>query len=400
MTVYALITFTTFFLSVHSPFEGNLAAGQPLPHEGGISGDESNPPPNSTTAQCLLKISWDENMLPSVDQQLLDELILSSAVSGAAKREVLGDDGQAEVIPYRIWPGDGQPSNAHVVSVAVRISGLPDDGEPRAQRYLDEICKRLKAALGEFADDHVRDLHARLAFTEKEAALAQETVSRLNALQIELCDEADHADLRRDMLFISIGQLQAQRRDLELERVAREARRTALERQLAENATRIKEAAKKDSTLLELGKVVEIRTQQLARIEQLSAAKSASDAEVAACREQLAQAQFQLAQQRQMVAARLGGEQMAELNSELTKLTIDDAEAEARLQFISTELEKTKALLSVADRYESEINLPLPMARDALESSLRDQNKLKRILATFQKPVVRLIGADEKSEKE
>ncbi|MCZ6816769.1 MAG: hypothetical protein O7F76_08790, partial [Planctomycetota bacterium] len=314
--------------------------------------------------------------------------------------KVLGDSGSAEMVPYRIWPSAGQPSNAHVVSVSVRLTGPPDDGKPLAERYLAEIPLRLEIALAGFADDHLRDLHAQLAFAEKEAAHTRETVSRLNALQIELCDQADHADLRRDMLFLTIGDLQSRRRTLEMERVAREARRAALERQLAKSAMRIKEATETDSALLELQKVVEIRTKQLARIDELVAAMAVSEPEVDACREQLAQAKYQLARQRQIAAANLGGDQLAGLNGELTSLIIDDAETEARLGFLSMELDKMKALLSVADRYEIEISLSLPMARDDLESTLRQLSKLKRTLAAFQKPVVRAIGADETPEKE
>lgn len=399
MIVRTFVTVATILFPLHGPRDTTAAAAHMPQESAGILGNDTEAATKIVSAQCLLKVSWDGDMLPSVDQQFMDGLIRSSAVAEAAKREVLGDSGVAEIYPYRIWPSEGQPSNAHVVSVAVQLSGLTGADEPLAERYLAEVHKRLESALAGFAEDHVRDLHAQLAFSEQEAVHAQETVNRLNALQVELCDEADHADLRRDMLFVTIGQLQAQRRELELESVAREARRAALERQLAANAARIKDAAETDSTLLELQKVIEIRKLQLTRIEQLVAAKTASENEAAACREQLAQSKFEFAKQRQISAARLGGEQLSDLNRELTALTIDDAEAEARLKFIVSELEKTKALLPVADRYEMAIHLPLPMAREALESAIRQQSKLKRILGAFQKPVVRSIGADEKPRK-
>jgi len=358
-------------------------------------------PSNTREASCLLKITWDSNTLP-LNEQVVEALLHSSGIKGRAVQEVLAPthdyelDELFEVLmePLNAGSLDGD-EDFLLVRLSIRITmDDPDLVKPAAEEFQAALCTRLLETLDRLGKDESKQAEKRLQRAARDRAEAEHALQELFAKQRHLCDEAGRSDLHRESILAMTRELESMRQELEMERLAQQARSEAIERQLAETSARVSRRAAEDATVAELSKIVEIQAARVARMRKLIAAGTATEAELLAAEEPLARAKAHLMERRQAAADALGGGLMPQLNIELAHMNIEAAELNARIAFVNKRLEKTRPLLELADRFEQEVGYQLPRAREALESAAMQLRRMERRLRDLSPPKITVIGAE------
>ncbi|MHC4608935.1 MAG: hypothetical protein ACYS7M_01130, partial [Planctomycetota bacterium] len=365
-------------------------------------GEKGQQPPaslsNTRQASCLLKITWDPETLP-LDEQYLHMLVYSSGVAGHAAWKVFGermwfggsfstDDATSDVsisfFPMQAETDRGMAMAALEVSIPPQAVAL----QPAAEEFLAATCRRLRSVLIEAHRSDLRRVHEQQEQVRKEQAEAEQQLVRLQELRRTLCVQAGRNDLSREAILEQIQDLERDKQHLELELAGHEAQRGALEEQIAVISQRLETATDDDTVVAELEKVVKLRAEQLGRMHELVAKGLGTSTDMVEAQEPLAMAKVELAEQRRAAMERLGAGRVAELNEELARISIHAAEAAARLRFISQQLEqgRAKKLLELADHFEREVAVQLPLARAAVEFATQWRAELQRQVRMTSEP--------------
>jgi hypothetical protein len=355
---------------------------------------------NTMKASCLLKITWDSNTLP-LNESVVEALLHSSGVKGRAVQEVLGlpyDLELDELVAVEMEPLNAGSLDDDEGFLLVRLSVAfatddPDLVKPAAEELQAALCSRLLETLDRLGKEEGKNAEKRLALADRNRAEAEEAMHKLFAKQRALCEEAGTSDLHRESVLEMTRELESMRQQLEMERVAQQARREAIERQLAETSALVSQRTAEDATVAELSKIVEIQAARVERMKKLAEAGTASETELMAAEEPLARAKAHVVERRQAAAEAHGGGLMPQLNTELAHMNIEGAELNARIQFVKERLEKARPLLELADRFEQEVGYRLQPAREALESAMMRFHHLERRLRDLRPPKITAIGA-------
>jgi len=270
------------------------------------------------------------------------------------------------------------------------ISGL----KPAAEEFMAAICSRLREAIVETHERYMEQLENRLGAAHRRADDASERLAKLQATQREFSQDAGQADLSRENITKTISASEKEKQKLEMELAGLQARREAIEKQIAKVGGKVSAKLKDDPVAKELQTIVELRKEKVAWLEKLVGSGRAPQFDLVDARAELAQAKMELARRREEIRQAGGDEVARKLNEELAELSIQTAELEGRLKHINTQLKniKAKELLELADRYEREVALQLPLAFEAAESAMRWRDELERQMKTARAPVVTVIG--------
>jgi hypothetical protein len=143
---------------------------------------------------------------------------------------------------------------------------------------------------------------------------------------------------------------------LALDQAGADARQKALEAAIAQQAKRAEAAVQDDAVATELQNVVDARTTQLKRTQQLHATGNTTDTSVDGAMAAVAEARARLAERRQQTAATAGGAALADWNRELLNLSVANAERHAKLKFLEERRQGLAEALPMAnelDRYRT-----------------------------------------------
>ena len=385
------------------------------------AGDKTDQPQkplsNTRHASCLLKITWDPETLP-LDEDSFRLLAYRSGVRQRAawdvfeeRKDFFASESIIAPVPRpsivqvdfdfsrsRVDPEQGMLLAHLEVVIPLEAADL----KPAAEELMAATCTRLRAVLLKAHHSEFRQVHEHAELAQREQAEAEKQLVHLQELRRALCAQAGRSGLSREAILDQMRDLEDHKRETEMELAGQQALRRALEEQIARIGERLETETKGDAVLAELEKVVELRNQQLDRFRELVAQGQASPAELADVQGQVAMAKVELAEQRRAAMERLGADRLAELNEELARVSIHAAELEARLHFIAQRLEQmeTKNLLELADRFEREVSVQLPMAIEAVESAAAWRRELERQIRVARPPTVTVIGgAEEPSAK-
>jgi hypothetical protein len=152
---------------------------------------------------------------------------------------------------------------------------------------------------------------------------------------------------------------------LELDELAKSARREALEKEIAHQAEKVEKKIASDAIAVELEKVVEAREEQRKRLQLLGESGTVPQAEVSQALAGAAEARAKLLERKRDAAAEAGGDALAALNRELITLSIDLHECHARLDYIRRRLPKLRDALDLTEVFES-------ARRDASEATSKE----------------------------
>jgi len=200
-------------------------------------------------------------------------------------------------------------------------------------------------------------------------------------------------DISPEELSANKQSLLREKRRYEMELARLEARRPAIGEQIA----RIRHDAEKkvhdDPVIHELERLLQLQKQHLETTKILAADGRISHIDLGDAQEKIARANIELAQRREQVVKSAGGDQIAQFNDELTKLTIDLAEIRAVLSAVNSQLEQTERQLKAATAFDPQAS-ELRFAYQALDAANHRVNELKTRLANLQAPTVTALGAD------
>jgi chromosome segregation ATPase len=181
---------------------------------------------------------------------------------------------------------------------------------------------------------------------------AAEAEARLRHMRQKLREVSGRTDVTPSTLMNSMASMDESRQKIEMELLAKSARRAALESEIARTAEKIEKQSKSDAIAAELEKVVEAREAQVARIKELVAQNAASQAEMQEAIGRVAEARAKLLQQQRDAAAAAGGAALEAFNRELMSLSIDCKELEAKLAYLSDRLPKLREVVDQIDELQ------------------------------------------------
>lgn len=362
-------------------------------------------------ANCLVRITFDPSSLP-LSYDTVEALAETSGVVRAAAREFepafrdLRDSGLefSDIVTitftpvgHEAKPGASPVAPTRNVLLGRLCVGVERDvslAEEIAEKLLARICARLEAILAETSEADRERLEQRLALAREEAERAAQRLTELQKLQQSLCTEAGQFDLVRELILDKIRSWEREQQSLDMKLAAHKARQKAVSEQLARVAREVTKTAAEDPVLAELEKVVKLREPATEHAKALAAKGAASQADVSQAEEILALARADVARQRQVASQAAGGKLLGELNQDLMTVAIDLAETEARLLFVRTQLTeiRSRKLLELADRYERDVAMQLPVAREAFQEAIERQQELEQQLRSYQPPSVTILG--------
>jgi hypothetical protein len=182
-------------------------------------------------------------------------------------------------------------------------------------------------------------------------------------------------------------------RDIELSWVGQEARRKAIADQIARTEADANARLSHDEVTKELETLVELSMQNLGNIRKLADSGRASTAELGQATESLTRARIELARRREELSKQVGGGQLEQLSSELSRIAIDGAEKQAQRTALREQLDQVKQQLAQASTFDPEA-ARMRMAREALDILARRVADLQTRIANLAPPMVTVIGAN------
>lgn len=373
---------------------------------GGAFAQETPPPePAYSEASCLVRITSNLALLP-LNEDTVHGLLSSTAILAEPVRELLGPEVQPDkvgvtftlveqqVFPTQSLSGRAGPDRRVVLVGRIRLRLAEELGQPAASRLLTTLCDRLQAALLAVSSADENRLKAQLAAAEEELQHVEHDLGALRELRQELCKRAGRSDLSRTSVESTLLNLEQTRADAQLQLEALSAREQALARQISEIGKRVDETMASSEVLKELQRVVELRELAFQRVKKLDEGGRVSAAEAEQAERELVVARAQVAQYRETATHEVGGGLLADLNRQLIQLSIDSAEARARLQFVDTQLDdlRKRDVLALADECDGRVRLRMHLLEDAVEQMAKSQFELKLQLRNLCPPEVVVIG--------
>ncbi|RJP37151.1 MAG: hypothetical protein C4547_05850 [Phycisphaerales bacterium] len=311
-------------------------------------------------ADCVFRLSINgKSRLINTD--LINELLQSSTIAGAAAVEVLHASPDiardaAQVALMEI-SGEEEMFGGRVTIIGrlvVELSAnLAEEGRirPAAGEYLAAVAERLQRALTRTYEESTRPVQERLAAVRARAEALAREAQAIRAQVEQLRKAAGYRELFRDQLMQQLADLETESEQAELELFVQRARREAVEQQIAQISKDVQGHVGGDEIARELARVVELREAEVARLMKLKEMSLAAG-EIGEAEERLAMARVELLRHRQELARASGGQMLPEFNHDLRRLAIAEAELEARRQMLHVRRDKITSLLDMCEEYE------------------------------------------------
>ncbi len=358
-------------------------------------------------ARCLLNLSWSSGSV-HLNEEVLFSMAKSSEVLSAAFASSRDADPDLALVEGRLDIDmavlhHGEPFESSMV-VEMEIS-LADSFAPTtpARQAMLAICDQLDSAIHQIHEANLRHSAQRLDMMKSHRAEAETRLEELQQLRRQLLEESGRADLSAEVITEELTELARDKRHLDMELHTRRIRQAMLEQRVAKISADLEARADGDAILHELTRVVEIHEQNLARYKARHEAKMvASSPEFSEAQEQLAHARVELLQARKEVVQQVGGHALGAYNSELAQASMQAAELEAQISFLEERKEEIRAkrLFELADKFDKEVAIQLPIAKDNLAEACEELDEIAKQLRMLTPPRLGVIGRKDKMSKE
>ncbi len=367
------------------------------------------------TESCVVKTSW-ERSSSSLSPEVIEALLESSGVWGTALRETFGKDlsrmhdnvaigfetlnidtvkqGQGEVLMTVVARLDVRVENDAINNAVGTIDG-------NAVPLLNRVCELLEQSIIQFAESTIMEQHEQRARLKEELDKARQDVHKILTERRAFREKNQVSELNHRSLTNSLNSLEHERAKLELERAVARARRDAMQEQIAHLSQKAEAVPADRTDIDQLRKIVAIREEALQRAKQSvelghmqTSELDALGIEVAQAEAQLARAEQDARREHEQRRREMGAGFIIEMNHELTKMAIDDADMEAKYNATTERMEKFRASLKVAEEYEQLGGDRLEIARDRLNMVQRNLADLERRISTTKRPTMTVFGAN------
>lgn len=350
---------------------------------------------------CLLRIEHDPSAFPlgpgAVEALLRSSGVVSAAAKVAAPQAAEQILQNLEVRFEVMADTAGGASPGSAVLVGRLDVQAPTEAVPSASvaaALMQEMCKQLEASLISATTEVARRQVEVIQSAENEVQEAESTLTGILETQHMLTEASGIVDLSREHVAEMVQSTWERRRALETSLAGQKARRDAIAAQIARISAAAEQSAKGDDIVRELETVVEVRTRELARADEMFSKGVTSSGEQQAAREGLARARAEMLQQRRTAVEQCGGAILGKLNEELVMLTIQTAETEAQLAVVRGEAERLEksSVLIVADRYERDVRMRLPIAQSILADAQSRLIESRHRARNAQRVLVTVLG--------
>jgi hypothetical protein len=198
----------------------------------------------------------------------------------------------------------------------------------------------------------------------------------------------------------SIEELTKQRKNLladkqmtEMNRAINDARRAAIQKQIAKADASLKERSKNDSITNQLLELLQSQENSLDHLDKLRKAGRATDQQFFELKERLTETRIRLAKRSEELATAAGTDLIGNLNRDLANTVITLAETTARIDAIGKQLADVEKQLKAVSAMQPKLSR-IRIARRELESAEHRVIESRARLAQLMRPTVTVIGAD------
>lgn len=181
--------------------------------------------------------------------------------------------------------------------------------------------------------------------------------------------------------------------DLEMQMAGREARRQAIEEQIARTRDEAERKLAQDTVTKEFQTLVQMIEMRLSQVRKEVDAGRLPQSELTQAQENLTRARIELAKRQEELTKDVGGGRLDSLNSELSQMAIQTAEQKARLDVFRAQLDETQRRLARASAFDPQV-ARLRTARQALDLAERQIAELMNRRVQLQRPSVTVMAAD------
>lgn len=180
---------------------------------------------------------------------------------------------------------------------------------------------------------------------------------------------------------------------LEMDFAITEARRRAIEEQIARVRDEANRKMEEDAIIREMKDLLEMSEQNLHTLAKQADAGRLPQTDLAKARESVTRAKIELARRREELATSAGGNQLNQFNDELSQMAIDTAAKRAELEFLHRQLAEAEVELTRVAAFDPQA-AQIRIARQTLDVAETHETRLKTQLARLQPPTVTIIGAN------
>ncbi|MBN2128660.1 MAG: hypothetical protein JW741_04160 [Sedimentisphaerales bacterium] len=180
---------------------------------------------------------------------------------------------------------------------------------------------------------------------------------------------------------------------LELELAGLEARRMAIQEQIARTEDETGRKLEADTVTRELEKLVQMHIETLNTLRKQADAGRLSTAELARANENLTRAKIELARRREELSKSAGGARLEGYNDDLSRMAIDMAEKKAQLEILRRQSGVVQHQWARASQFDP-VTARTRIAREALDIAARRVIELKTRLTNLRAPTVTMLGAN------
>jgi predicted nucleic acid-binding Zn-ribbon protein len=294
--------------------------------------------------------------------------MLDSAASLAANVVGVPHERAVDLIKSEFTNGDRL-----TLSVSLPPDKFPPD-KRRASEFVDKVVSGLASQLGNFWNDDPQ-----LRRAHRDVDEAEQKVERwrqeLKDIEQKIREITGRSDVDADAIRASVPKLEDERQELRLTVIGKEARQKALTEAIEKLSKAAAARASDDPVAAELEKVVTFKERARDRLRQLHEQGVATNEETAAAEAPIAEARARLLERREAVKQSSGGEMLSGMNRELATISIDVAEAQAKLKAIDELLARYDSArgavtsAEIARREKSAAEADLQKARESLQDA-------------------------------
>jgi len=356
------------------------------------AGALGNEQPISATqaASCVVTITVNPAIMP-LEQGTAESLIRSSGVAGRATRDVLGvpnPDIAVQVLEgIEIeWLAEG-PQQGAITKLSVQ---LPEGVKPAAEEFLSAIVRNLRVSLVGGAYNGCEDELVRLVHQAE--GRYESAAEELNAL-LGSGTDMSLGQVDVDDLVMQRRELTRNLQDLDMNLASMDARREAIEEQIARTRHEMDAKQAGDEITRELTNILQTNEELLSNLEKSVQAGRSALSELAKAKEAVMHARIELARRREELAKSAGGGRLSQYSADLSEMSINAAETRVRLRILGERLAATEAQLKQASKFDPKA-ARIRVARETLDNAERRVSELRRRLVDLEPPIVAVIGAN------
>lgn len=296
------------------------------------------------------------------------------------------------------WLGFRPVVSSHAIelSLTVNLARFPS-AKPAAKEYVDDLVSTLQDSV---RDDFAKAQDQQIVPLKEDEAVAQrdleQAVKESAELRAKIRKLAGRADISSKTITEAMTKLEEESMQLELDIMAKTARRDALAKEIADQSEKVQQKTAKDAIASELEKVVKARETQVERVKTMAGSGQASPSEVDSAIAQAAEARAKLLERQRDAALEAGGDTIAGLNKELSTLSIDLHELNARLEFVKSRLPGLREATDLLDQWDR-VQQTEARAQKSLDGARSDLRSLTRRFSAIRAPQFIVTGSTNRT---